>query len=190
MTLSLASAPVRADGPPQPTSFRTLPLAPDSFDIDFSMPDTSGRLRSIADFRGQVVILFFGYLSCPSYCPSTLAELSELRKRMGSQGSRVQVVFVTLDPERDDSASLGSYLAHFDRDYVGLRGDADAVAKMARRFRLSFARVPGRMAGSYTIDHGVQSYVFDPQGRLRLLFRPGKSAADMMADLRALLAGG
>jgi protein SCO1/2 len=136
------------------------------------------------------VVLFFGFTQCPDICPNTLAAMADVMKRLGPDAARVQVLFATLDPERDTQAVLAPYVTAFDPRFVGLYGDKDATAKAAREFKVFFQRVPGRVEGTYSIDHTAASYVLDTQGRLRLYVRHAQTPEDIAADLRALLASG
>src|SRR3954452_15492467 len=138
------------------------------FGSDFSLPDTAGKTRTLADFKGKVVVLFFGYTHCPDVCPTTLAELAEAMKQLGNDVQRVQVLFVTVDPERDTPALLSQYVPAFDPSFIGLYGDAAATARTAKEFKIVYQKQPGKAAGTYTMDHSAGSFIFDPQGRLRL----------------------
>ena len=169
--------------------FHATPLSADSHGLGFALTDLDGHRRQANSFPGSVLVLFFGFLSCPSICPSTMAELSAARHAMGAQGRRLRLAFATLDPERDTVTAMRAWLSHFGNDLVGLRDSPAAIEKATKALRLEWERVPGRHAGSYTIDHGVQSYCFDPRGRLRLLLRPGPSPKEMASDFRKLLAG-
>lgn len=172
-----------------PAGFHATALAPANWSTGFALRDVQGELRSARSFPGQVLVLFFGFLSCPSICPTTMWELSAAQRAMGAQGERVQVAFATLDPERDGAPAITAWLAGFGPRHLGLRDSPQAIAAATGPLRLQYARVNGRTPGSYTIDHGVQSYVFDPQGRLRLLVRPGPSPEEVAQDLRRLLEG-
>lgn len=179
-----------AAAPSRPTEgFHGTPLAGESQGIGFSLTDLEGRQRRADSFPGSVLVLFFGFLSCPSICPSTLAELTAARQALGAQGRRVRLAFATLDPERDTVEAMRAWLQHFGSDLIGLRDTPQAIARSTQALRLDWQRVPGRHAGSYTIDHGVQSYCFDTRGRLRLLLRPGPSPQEVASDFRKLLAG-
>lgn len=181
---ALAAAPERkAEG------FFGTPLAGESQHIGFSLADLDGRQRRADSFPGSVLVLFFGFLSCPSICPSTLAELTAARRAMGPLGRQVRLAFATLDPERDTVDAMRAWLRQFDSDLIGLRDTPQAIARATQALRLDWQRVPGRHARSYTIDHGVQSYCYDPRGRLRLLLRPGPSPQEVASDFRKLLAG-
>jgi protein SCO1/2 len=156
---------------------------------DFALPDTTGQLMRLGDFRGKAVVLFFGYTQCPDVCPTTLSAMAEVMKLLGSDGAKLQVAFVTLDPERDTPALIAEYMAQFHPGFLGLRGDKAATEAVAREFKVFYTKQAAGAAGGYTIDHTAGSYVFDPQGRLRLYVRHGAPAADIAADLKLLLAG-
>ena len=156
---------------------------------DFALPDTTGQLRQLADFRGKAVVLFFGYTQCPDVCPTTLSAMAEVVKLLGSEGAKLQVVFVTLDPERDTPPLIAEYMAQFHPGFLGLRGDKAATEAVAREFKVFYTKQAAGAAGGYTLDHTAGSYVFDPQGRLRLYLRHGAASADIAADIKLLLAG-
>lgn len=155
-----------------------------------SLPDVDGKPRSLAEFKGKVVVVFFGYVHCPDVCPTTLAELAEIKRQLGADGQRLQAVFVTLDPERDTAAMLKAYVQGFDPAFVALRGTPQQVADAAKSFKVFYQKVKGSTPDGYLVDHTAGSYVFDPQGRVRLFARYGMPAADLAADIRKLLAGG
>lgn len=156
---------------------------------DFVLPDASGQVRRLGEFRGKAVVLFFGYTQCPDVCPATLSIMAEVAKLLGNDADQLQVVFVTLDPARDTSPLIAEYMAQFHPGFIGLRGDAAAIEATAKEFKVFYSRQATGSAGGYTLDHTAGSYVFDPRGRLRLYVRHGAPAADIAADLRLLLAG-
>jgi protein SCO1/2 len=156
---------------------------------DFHLIDHHGHPRSLADFRGKVVVLFFGYTHCPDVCPTTLGELAEVMKRLGPDADKVQVLFVTLDPARDTPALLAQYVPAFHPSFLGLYGDEAATRKAAADFKVFYQKQPGRDADSYTLDHGANSFVFDPQGRLRLVFGYASGVEPLVHDIRLLLEG-
>ncbi|MBS0307594.1 MAG: SCO family protein [Proteobacteria bacterium] len=157
---------------------------------DFALTDHNGKPRTLADFKGKVVVVFFGYTQCPDVCPTTMAELAGVMQKLGPQADKVQVLFITLDPERDTQALLAQYVPAFDVRFLGLRGDKAATDKVAKEFKVFYQKVPGKEAGSYTIDHTAGSYVFDSQGRIRLFMRHGQAGADSaLHDIKLLLAG-
>jgi len=158
------------------------------FGSDFSLPDTSGKTRTLADFKGRAVVLFFGYTHCPDVCPTTLAELSQALQQLGDDGKRVQVLMVTVDPARDTPELLGQYVSAFNASYIGLRPADDAqLVKVAKDFRVYYAKAPGKTPGDYTMDHTAASYVFDPQGKLRLFARDGQGVQTWVHDLKLLI---
>lgn len=153
------------------------------------LDDVMGKRRNLAEFHGRVVLLYFGFTYCPDVCPTELVRLAELRRRLGAAADRVQVLFVTLDPERDTAAVLGQYVPAFDAGFIGLRGTPDATAAAAREFRVVYQKVRGSAPDRYTIDHSAYVYAIDPAGRLRLRFDPAQSVEQMTDDVGALLAG-
>jgi protein SCO1/2 len=179
-----ALAGCSASGP----SFKNTDVTGADYGKEFALTDHTGRPRTLADFRGKVVVMFFGYTRCPDVCPTTLAELKAIKDQLGNEGKRVQVLFVTVDPERDTPTLLANYVPAFDPSFLGLYGDPAATAKVAKEFKVFYQKVPGKTPDAYTVDHTAGSYVFDPQGRLRLFARHG-NAADLAADIRILLSG-
>lgn len=169
-------------------AFQNLDLTGNKqFGTDFSMPDTSGKLRTLADYKGKAVVLFFGYTHCPDVCPTTMAELTQALQQLGPDAKRVQVLFVTVDPERDTPQVLSQYVHAFDPSFVGLRPTDAQLAKVAKDFRVYYAKVPGKTPDSYTMNHTAASYVFDPSGTLRLFARDGQGAQPWVHDLKLLL---
>lgn len=154
---------------------------------DFALTDQNGQARRLADFKGKVVVIFFGYTQCPDVCPTTMAEMAGVMKQLDKSADQVQVLFVTLDPERDTQALLAAYVPNFDARFLGLYGDQAATAKVASDFKVFYQKVPGKSAASYTIDHTAGSYVFDREGRIRLFLRHGQGAAPIVHDLKILL---
>ncbi|MEO8057384.1 MAG: SCO family protein [Burkholderiales bacterium] len=155
-----------------------------------SLPDQFGQLRTLADFKGKVTVVFFGYTQCPDVCPTTMAELAQVKKALGKDGDRVQGVFVTVDPERDTPDVLKAYMASFDPSFVALRGTLDQTKATAKEFKVFYAKVPGKAEGSYTMDHTAGSYVLDGKGNVRLFVRYGSPTEALTADIKALLAAG
>lgn len=157
---------------------------------DFRLSDHNGKMRTLADFRGKAVVMFFGYTQCPDVCPTTMIEMKAVLQQLGADAQRVQVLFVSLDPERDTRELLASYVPAFDPGFLGLYGDLETTAKTAKEFRVYYQKQPGPTPSSYTLDHSAGSYVFDPQGRVRLFVRHGDGGANLAADLRSLLKQG
>jgi protein SCO1/2 len=152
------------------------------------LPDADGRMRSLADWKGKIVVVFFGYTQCPDFCPTTLAELAQIKKSLGATGDRVQVVFVTVDPERDTPEILKAYVGNFGPDFIGLRGSLEQTAAAAKEFKVFYAKVPGKTPGSYSMDHSAASFVFDPAGKVRLYLPYGGDPKVVAADLQQLAA--
>jgi protein SCO1/2 len=153
-----------------------------------ALTDQSGKPRTLAEFKGKVVVVFFGYTQCPDVCPTSLTELAQAKKSLGADGERVQAIFVSVDPERDTPEVLQPYLAAFDPSFVGLRGSADETKAAAKEFKVFYAKVPGKTPSTYTVDHTAGLYVFDTAGRVRLFIRHGSGPDAVAADLRAILA--
>ena len=153
----------------------------------FSLTDHTGKPRTLADFKGKAVVVFFGYTQCPDVCPTTMAEMASVMQKLGPLADQVQVLFITLDPERDTQELLANYVPAFDKRFLGLRGTPEQTAKTAKDFKVFYSKVPGTEPGSYTIDHTAGSYVFDRDGRLRLFIRHGQGPDPIVHDLRLLL---
>ena len=171
----------------QKPSFRNTDITGAEFARDFVLTGQDGKPRSLADFKGKVVVMFFGYTQCPDVCPTTMAEMAEVMKQLGADADRVQVLFVTVDPERDTRQLLSQYVPAFDKRFLGLYGDAEATAKVAKEFKIFYKKVPGNSPTSYTVDHSAGSYVFDKQGKVRLFVRHGQGAEVLAKDLKTLL---
>ena len=167
--------------------FRGVDVTGAEYARDFALPDADGQMRSMKDFAGKVVVVFFGYTQCPDVCPTTLAELAEVKKALGADGSKLQGVFVTVDPERDTPEVLKAYMANFDPDFVALRGSPEQLAAMAKDFKAYYKKVEGKTPTSYTMDHSAASYIYDPKGNLRLYARYGSGAEALLSDIRILL---
>ena len=154
---------------------------------EFALTDHEGHPRTLADYKGKLVLMFFGYTQCPDVCPTTMADMAQVMQEMGPQAEQVQVLFVTVDPERDTQALLAEYVPAFDKRFVGLYGDAAATAKVAKEFKVYYAKVEGETDGSYTVDHTAGTYVFDRDGKIRLFVRHGEKPAAIAHDLKLLL---
>jgi protein SCO1/2 len=173
-------------GMPQP-AFKNTDVTGSDCCKGFRLTDHNGKTRTLADFRGKAVVIFFGYTQCPDVCPTTMAEMKAVMEQLGADAQRVQVLFVTLDPERDTQALLANYVPAFDPNFLGLYGDLETTSKTAKEFRIFYQKHAGPTPTSYTLDHTAGSYVFDPQGRVRLFVRHGDGGANLAADLRMLL---
>ncbi len=175
-------------GTPAAPSFKAVDITGADYARDFNLPDVDGRRRTLADFKGRVTVVFFGFTQCPDVCPTTLLELATVKKALGPDGERVQGVFITVDPERDTPDLLRAYVANFGAGFVALRGTPEETQATAKQFKVFYAKVPGSTPASYTIDHTAASYVFDAQGRVRLFTRYGSGAEALTHDLKLLLA--
>jgi protein SCO1/2 len=159
-----------------------------AFGQNFSLPDTQGKTLNVGDFKGKAVVLVFGYTHCPDVCPTTLADLSQAMQQLGDASKQVQVLFVTLDPQRDTAPVLGQYVKAFNPTFIGLRPDSDAaLATVTHDFRIYHANVAGTAPGDYTVDHTAASYVFDEKGQLRLYVKDAQGAQSWVHDLKLLL---
>ena len=172
--------------PAKPT-FKAIDITGADYARGFALPDATGQQRTLADFKGKVVVVFFGYTQCPDVCPTTMAELAEVKRALGADGAKVQGVFITIDPERDTPELLKAYVANFGPDFVALRGSPEQLKTLAKDFKVFYAKVPGKAEGSYTMDHTAGSYIFDTQGRVRLFTRYGTGAKALADDLKQLL---
>lgn len=166
--------------------FRNTDITGAEYAKGFALTDHSGRLRTLGDFRGKVVVIFFGYTRCPDVCPTTMIELKQVMQVLGSEADKVQVLFITLDPERDTAQVLAQYVPAFDPRFLGLFGDAATTSKTARDFKVFYEKRAGSTPDSYTVDHTAASFAFDPEGRLRLYVRHDQLAT-LTDDIRTLL---
>lgn len=182
-----AAAVAGCDAPHADAGFKAIDITGADYAQALALPDVQGRPRTLAEFRGKVVVVFFGYTQCPDVCPTTLAELAQVKAMFGPQGADVVPVFVTIDPERDTPEVLKAYVGSFGPDFVALRGDAEQTRAAAKAFKVYFAKVPGTTESTYTMDHTAGSYVFDRQGRVRLFTRYGTGAQALAHDLKILL---
>lgn len=173
---------------PQP-AFLSTDITGAPYSAELALEDHGGARRSLSDFRGKVVTLFFGYTQCPDVCPTNMGTMAEVMKGLGEDAKRVQVLFVTVDPERDTRELLAQYVPAFHPEFLGLRGDEAATKVAAQAFKVFYQKVPGKTETSYTIDHTAGTYILDPAGRLRLYVKHGEKPDDIAHDIRLLLAG-
>lgn len=171
----------------QKASFQNTDVTGLDYAKGFTLTDHTGKPRTLADFKGKAVVVFFGYTQCPDVCPTTMAEMASVMQKLGPLADQVQVLFITLDPERDTQQLLANYVPAFDKRFIGLRGTPEQTAQTAKEFKVFYSKVPGTEPGSYTIDHTAGSYVFDRDGRLRLFIRHGQGPDPIVHDLRQLL---
>lgn len=170
-----------------PQKFNSVDITGANYARDFALTDHTGAPRRLADFKGKVAVVFFGFAQCPDVCPTTLAEMAEIKRRLGADGDRLQVIFVTVDPERDTREVLAQYVPAFDKSFVGLSGTPEQTLATAQEFKIFFQKVPGATPTSYTIDHTAGSYVFDRDGKVRLFVRHKQDIDSVVADLKRLL---
>jgi protein SCO1/2 len=196
-TLALASLPTLAllgcDAPSSggpAIAFKGIDITGAEYARSLSLTDQNGQARTLADFKGKVTVVFFGFTQCPDVCPTTMAELAQVKAALGKDGDRIQGVFVTVDPDRDTAEVLKGYMSGFDPSFVALRGTPEQTAATAKEFKVFYAKVPGKTEGSYSVDHTAGSYVFDAQGKVRLFIRYGSGSQALAADLKTLLALG
>jgi protein SCO1/2 len=170
--------------------FNSVDITGATYAQDFSLPDSDGKTRTMKDFAGKVVVVFFGFTQCPDVCPTTMAEVSSVKKALGKDGDKLQAVFISIDPERDTPPVLKAYVENFDASFVGLRpASAEALADAAKTFKIYYKKTEGKTPTFYTMDHTAASYVFDPKGRVRLFTRYGSGADKLAQDVKQLLDG-
>lgn len=184
-SLAVLLAALLAACQPAGPKFKSTDITGADYGKSLALTDHNGRPRTLADFRGKLVVLSFGFTHCPDICPTILADLAGVMKSLGKDAERVQVLFITVDPERDTPELLAQYVVAFEPRFVGLYGDLAATRQTAKEFKVFFEKQP--TGSSYTVNHSAQSYVIDAQGRLRLFVRHDRIAADLADDLRTLL---
>ena len=173
---------------PKP-SFKNVDITGSTaFGNNFSLLDSNGNAKTMADYKGKVVVVFFGFTQCPDVCPTTLTEMDEALKLLGPKADKVQVIFITVDPERDTASVMAQYVPAFNSRFVGLRpADEAGLEKVAKDFRIYYKKVPGSKPGSYTMDHSAGSYVFDQNGQLRLYIKHAQGPEVLAHDLKNIL---
>jgi len=167
--------------------FRGIDVTGAEYARDLPLTDHNGQQRSLKDFAGKVVVVFFGFTQCPDVCPTSMQELAEVKRSLGADGDRLQGIFVTVDPERDTAEVLKAYMGNFDPSFLALRGSPEQLAAVAKDFKIYYKKVEGKTDTSYTMDHSAGSYVYDPAGRLRVYHRYGSGAQALAADVATLL---
>ena len=185
--LALAAASILAGCHPGQPSFQSTDITGADFGKTFALTDHNGKPRTLEDFRGEVVVMFFGFTHCPDVCPTTLAELAGAVRKLGPAGQKVQVLLVTVDPERDSPELLAKYVTAFNPKFLALRGNADETARVAKEFKVIYQKVAGPRPEDYAMDHSAGSYIFDQQGRLRLYVGYGRGADVFAHDIELLL---
>lgn len=168
--------------------FTAIDITGADYAKDFQLTDHSGQPRSLKDFRGKIVVMFFGYTQCPDVCPTSMTELVEVKKLLGADGDKLQGLFVSVDPARDTPDVLKAYMANFDPTFIALyAGSPEQLAAVAKDYKVYYKKVEGKTPTSYTMDHSAGSYIYDTEGRLRLYTRYGSGAPAMAADIKLLL---
>ena len=173
-----------------PATFNAVDMTGADYAKNFSLADADGQVRKLEDFKGKVVVLFFGYAQCPDVCPTTMTEMAQVKELLGKDGDKLQVLFVTVDPVRDTPTVMKAYMAAFDPGFIALIPTPDQLIAMSKDFKAYFKKVDGSTPTSYSMDHSAAQYIYDPQGRLRLYARYGTGVAPMVADIQALLKQG
>ena len=171
----------------QKPAFSSIDVTGADYAKDFSLTDHNGQPKSLKDFAGKVVVLFFGYTQCPDVCPTSMAELAEIKKLLGADGNKLQGLFITIDPERDKPDVLKAYMGNFDPSFLALIPTPTQLAELAKDYKVYYKKVDGKTATSYTMDHSAGSYVYDPKGKLRLYTRYGSGAKPLAEDIKMLL---
>ncbi|HSV59698.1 MAG TPA: SCO family protein [Variovorax sp.] len=168
-------------------SFNAVDVTGADYAKDFSLKDANGATRTMADFKGKVVVLFFGFAQCPDVCPTTMTEMAQVKQQLGANADKLQVLFITVDPERDTPEVMKAYMGAFDPSFVALIPTPEKLPALAKDFKVYYKKVEGKTPTSYSMDHSAASFVYDPQGRLRLYARYGSGVAPMVADVKTLL---
>lgn len=167
--------------------FQSVDITGVPYAKNFVLTDHEGRQRQLSDFQGKVVVVFFGFVQCPDVCPTSMLELAQVKKLLGSDGERLQGIFITVDPERDSPELLKAYMQNFDPSFLAMYTSPEQLSALAKEFKIYYKKVPGKTETSYTIDHTAGSYVYDTEGRLRLFTRHASGAETLASDIRLLL---
>jgi protein SCO1 len=183
---SLAVLALAACSPEKP-KFNGIDITGADYAKGFTLTDHNGQSRSLSDFKGKVVVVFFGYTQCPDVCPTSMSELAEVKRLLGADGDKLQGVFVTVDPARDTTELLKAYMTNFDPTFVAFVPTADELTDVAKRFKIYYKKQEGKTPTSYTMDHSAGSYVYDTQGNVRLYSRYGSGAKVLAQDIQTLL---
>jgi protein SCO1/2 len=186
---SMAALTACTDKADAPAAFSGIDITGADYATGFSLTDHNGQPRTLADFKGKAVVIFFGFTQCPDVCPTSMSEMAEAKRLLGADGDRLQGLFVSVDPERDTPEIMKQYMASFDPSFLALYAAPDALPALAKSYKIYYKKVEGPTPTSYTMDHSAGSYVYDPQGRIRLYNRYGSGAPALAGDLKKLLAG-
>jgi protein SCO1 len=186
LALALSAGFLTACSPDKP-QFKSVDLTGADYASGFSLSDQNGQMRTLKDFAGKIVVVFFGFTQCPDVCPTTMAELAQVKKLLGPDGDKLQAVFITVDPERDTPELLKAYMGNFDPSFVALRPTLAELPALAKDFKVFYKKAEGKTPGSYSMDHSAGSYIFDAKGRIRLYTRYGSGPENLVSDIRLLL---
>jgi protein SCO1 len=186
IVLALGAGFLTACSPDKP-QFKSVDLTGADYASGFSLSDQNGQTRTLKDFSGKIVVVFFGYTQCPDVCPTTMAELAQVKKLLGPDGDKLQAIFITVDPERDTPELLKAYMGNFEPSFVALRPTLAELPAVAKDFKVFYKKADGKTPASYSMDHSAGSYVFDAKGRIRLYTRYGSGAENLVSDIRLLL---
>lgn len=187
--LSVLGGFLSACSPDKP-AFKSIDLTGADYAQGFSLTDHNGQLRTLKDFAGKVVVVFFGFTQCPDVCPTSMAELAQVKQLLGADGDKLQAIFITVDPERDTPELLKAYMGNFDPSFLALRPTPEQLPQLAKDFKIYYKKVDGKTPGSYTMDHSAGSYIFDEKGRIRLYNRYGAGAEVLASDIKLLITAG
>ena len=172
---------------PDKLAFKSIDITGADYAKGFTLKDQNGQVRALSDFKGKVAVLFFGYTQCPDVCPTSMTELAEVKRLLGADGERLQGLFITVDPARDTPELLKAYMANFDPSFLAFSPTPEQLAEVAKHYKVYYKKVDGKTPTSYTMDHSAGSYIYDPQGHLRLYSRYGSGAQALADDVRLLL---
>ena len=167
--------------------FNSVDITGADYARDFSLPDHSGQLRTLKDFQGRAVAVFFGFTQCPDVCPTTLTEMTRVKQLLGTDGGKLQVILITVDPRRDTPQVLQAYMRNFDPQFLALAPSEQQLAEVTKEFKIYFKKVEGKTPTAYSMDHSAGTYIFDPRGRARLYARYGLKPEELALDVRTLL---
>lgn len=189
VTLAAVVALGACSDKPDAVSFHSIDITGADYADGFTLTDHNGQTRTLADFKGKAVVIFFGYTQCPDVCPTSMSELAQARQLLGADGDRLQGLFVSVDPQRDTPEIMKEYMASFDPTFLALYAKPDELPDLAKRFKVYYKKVPGSTPDTYTMDHSAGSYIYDPSGRVRLYSRYGGGAQVLADDVKKLLDG-
>jgi protein SCO1/2 len=189
LALSMTAGLLAACSPDKP-AFKSIDLTGADYANGFSLSDHNGQTRTLKDFAGKIVVVFFGFTQCPDVCPTSMAELAQVKLQLGKDGDRLQGIFITLDPERDTPELLKAYMANFDPSFLALRPTLAQLPQVSKDFKIYYKKVDGKTPSSYTLDHSAGSYIYDAKGQLRLYSRYGAGPEALASDIALLLKAG